>query len=309
MGDRSAAATGSLAPVAPACGRPASRCRRHGGYNSRESAKHLNPEAPLLHFLNQIYSRYGNGYCSVWTCVREEIQFSVQIEIRGLGMKSSVANHIRHSLKLASMLCVAAFFVGLAGNAGAANPIKNNTSTMNLAADWSDGAVPSNTKIAEFNNVFDQASLTLGGDVSVMGLLFDNNLSRVIIIGSGNTLTLRGTGNDIDMSAANRDVTINCSILFTAASHTWNVGSGKTLTIGGTISGNQNLTKTGSGLLIINNTDSSAAGLNIGATGGADAGTVRLGASGTLPTAGLAIRSGTLDFNGQSYTTRSAGLT
>jgi autotransporter-associated beta strand protein len=154
-------------------------------------------------------------------------------------------------MKTMQRMAVAILAVMAGTNAGAANPIKTDTTTMNVAASWSDSAVPTSSKIGEFNNVISSgkaATLTLGGNVSVLGLLFDSNLNGPVKIGSGSTLSLYASG--IDMSAANANVTIGCATAL-AADQTWNVGSGLMLTNSGILSGNYNLNKTGAGTLTL----------------------------------------------------------
>jgi fibronectin-binding autotransporter adhesin len=209
-------------------------------------------------------------------------------------------------MKTRKQMKMVAVMAGLlaAGGAQAANPIKTDTTTMNVAASWSDGLTPSSSKIGEFNNVISSgnaAALNLGGNVSVLGLLFDNNLNGPVKIGSGNTLYLYASG--VDMSSANKNVTIGCATAI-AADQGWNVGSGLILISSGVVSGNFNLTKSGNGTLLMsaaNSFGSASKTFTIGA------GTMQLGAA-TLSLGAAAnkasVSSGAvLDLNGKTFTT------
>ncbi len=96
-----------------------------------------------------------------------------------------------------------------------------------------------------------------------------------VSIGGANTLTLGGLG--LDLSAATQNLTITAPLSLSAA-QTWNVAGGRTLAVGGAV--------TGSGVLTI-----------------AGTGNVTLGAAGVLPggvgAGGLTV-SGNLDLNGFS---------
>ncbi|HZF02352.1 MAG TPA: autotransporter-associated beta strand repeat-containing protein, partial [Methylomirabilota bacterium] len=127
--------------------------------------------------------------------------------------------------------------------------IKANTATMNLAADWTPNGVPTNANIGKFDGAIssgNEGSLALGGNVTLAGLVFSNNLNGpVSIAASVNTLTLDSSmiagGTGIDMSIANQNVTNN-SPLTLKGFQAWNVISGKALTLGGA------LTHTGAGV-------------------------------------------------------------
>ena len=70
------------------------------------------------------------------------------------------------------------------GAAQAAVIIKSDTTTMNFATDWN-GTAPDITTLGEFSGIptsTTNANMTLGGDVSLLGLQFDNNLSGPVTI-------------------------------------------------------------------------------------------------------------------------------
>ncbi len=165
------------------------------------------------------------------------------------GFKSSKRTSKKYLLALAVAAAIGSGFSLPAASAGI---IKSDTTTMNAAADWS-GTAPTISTVGEFSNVIstgNEAALTLGGNVSLMGMLFDNNLNGPVTIANtgGFTLTLGSSG--IDMSAANQNVTIN-SIIALQAGQSWNVVTGRTLTVGGNIisgaAGTQTLTLNGTG--------------------------------------------------------------
>jgi len=142
-----------------------------------------------------------------------------------------------------------------ATGAQAANLLKTATATMNAATDWTlsgTGTAPSSSYVGEINNTPTSGNLSgmqLGGSINLLGLLLDNNMAGALTIGNtgGYTLTLGASG--IDMSAANNNATLNCTLSLGAA-QTWNVISGKTLKFAGTapqISGSSLLTVAGTG--------------------------------------------------------------
>jgi len=143
----------------------------------------------------------------------------------------------------------------VAVTAQAADGTKTDTATMNQAADWSNGALGTGDT-GTFDDTIstaNAANLTLGGDLSISALVFNNNLNGPVTIGAGNTLTLNSTGTGLDLSAANQNVTLNCAVT-PSASQTWNVGGGRTLTLGGTLTNLVGaLTKTGDGQLVVGN--------------------------------------------------------
>ena len=104
--------------------------------------------------------------------------------------------------------------------------IKSDTTTMNNASDWS-GVAPAIGEVGLFNNIIssaNEAALTLGGNVTVGGIVFTNNLNGNVTVAAGNTLTLGGSG--IDMSKANHSVTFNNAITL-AADQVWNITGGE----------------------------------------------------------------------------------
>ncbi|HTL73733.1 MAG TPA: autotransporter-associated beta strand repeat-containing protein [bacterium] len=150
-------------------------------------------------------------------------------------------------------------------NVHAVNVTKLDTTTMNGGVlDWS--AAPAAGDIGEFGatpSATTLANMTLGGNLTLGGLQLDGTMNGPLTIASGATLTL-GTASGINMSAANNDCTLNCGLTVNLA-QTWNVTSGRTLTIVGAITtfpSGKVLTVTGGGTV-------NAVGINTGnGTGG-----------------------------------------
>ena len=73
----------------------------------------------------------------------------------------------------------------------AVNVTKLDTTTMNGgAADWS--SAPATTDVGEFGSTpsaFSLSTMTLGGNLTLGGLQFDNSLLGPVTIAGGNTLT------------------------------------------------------------------------------------------------------------------------
>jgi rhamnogalacturonan endolyase len=140
--------------------------------------------------------------------------------------------------------------------------IKSDTTNMNTSADWS-GVAPDIGEVGLFNNIIsaaNEAALNLGGDVTIGGLVFTNNLNGSVNVAAGNTLTLGSSG--IDMSKANQNVAFNNTIAL-AALQIWNITNSRTLTVSGTLTSASNtVIKTGGGTLALGIT-SSDAGANV----------------------------------------------
>jgi len=178
----------------------------------------------------------------------------------------------------------------LTGNVLGQNAItKTDTATMNKTADWtgSDSGAPDATDLGVFDSTisaFNATNVVLGGNISLLGLVFDSNLNGPVRVNSdGNALTL-GT-NGVNTSSANNTVTLNCNVQL-AGSNVWACGS-QTVYVGGVISdGGQGygLYKTGgSGSLTLIGSTNTYTGLTI-----LDSGYITIGDSnGTGSTNGI----------------------
>jgi autotransporter-associated beta strand protein len=169
-------------------------------------------------------------------------QLSVLVGGVTLGSKTTPSKKMkttsaRNILLIAGLLLMAGVF----GAQAQTTIIKANTTTMNAAADWG-GNVPTNTTIGNFTGVIssgNEAALTLGGNVTLAGLLFGTMNGPVSIAATGgftNTLdTSPYTGlAGIDMSGANKNVTFNDALTLLGA-QAWFVPGGLTLTINGPV--------------------------------------------------------------------------
>src|ERR1700694_2178916 len=183
----------------------------------------------------------------------------------------------------------------LAQSAQAATRTKaNNTTNLNLTGSWSGGVVPGSGDIALWNSTVTGANtVSLGANLN-FGEIQITNPGGLVTINAGNTLTLSGiAGVGIDMSAATQNLTLNCNITIGAA-QTWNIGSGRTLTLGGSAAVNNGgflLTITGAGNTSIGTIISGAGGLTTSGTG-----TLTLTGANTY-SGGTTLSAGTLNVN------------
>jgi autotransporter-associated beta strand protein len=110
---------------------------------------------------------------------------------------------------------------------------QNNTTLLNAAGAWDAGGPPTGVDIAKWDSTCGaNVGTALGGNVTWGQILITNPGGAITIANTASsTLTLNGvTGTGIDMSAANQNLTINNPVTLGGA-QTWNVGSGRTLTV------------------------------------------------------------------------------
>lgn len=123
----------------------------------------------------------------------------------------------------------------------------NNSNALNLTGAWVGGVVPGSSDIAVWDSALttDRANV-IGGNLSFGGIKVTNagGTLHSINASTGFTLTLGSSG--IDMSAATANLTIS-AVMDLSASQTWNVASGRTLTIGGLNTGAGTITLSGAG--------------------------------------------------------------
>lgn len=154
-------------------------------------------------------------------------------------------------------LCLLAALAG-ASQAQASLFVKtNNVDALNLATSWTNNAVPGASDIAQWDSTVSDVNNTtniLGANLSLAGITVFNPAGAITITtnSGGNTLTLGAGG--IDLSAASQDLTLSNNVtLADYTVQTWNVPSGRTLSLGSafTRSGGAALTFNGNGTINI----------------------------------------------------------
>ena len=171
------------------------------------------------------------------------------------------------------------------------NPAKaNNADNLNLGSSWVGGTVPAATNSVQWDATVTSANtVSLGTDLAWTGINILNPAGAVTI-NAGNTLTI---SNSIDLSLATTDFTLNCNLLL-GGTNVWNVGTGRTLTVGGIVSGSNPVTKQGAGVVILAGNNTYTGGTTI------NSGTLQIGSGGSAgsigSTAGVA-NGGALFYN------------
>ena len=183
--------------------------------------------------------------------------------------------------------------------------VKNSSSAnLNQTTSWVGSVVPGSSEAAVWDDQFG-ASLTLnypGGNMAIGGIICSNNMGNDYTIGGGGTVTIGGAG--IDMSIANRNFTIAATPNQLGASQTWNVSSGRTLTVNNTLDfGGNALNLTGAGTVVFGNAFTGTGAWTIGA------GITTKFNSGAFPANSITVNSGgVLDLNGINATPSSATI-
>ena len=168
----------------------------------------------------------------------------------------------------------------------------NNTTSLNQTQSWVNDLPPNNTSTAVWNNTVTVANTTvLGADTTWAGISISNP-GGAVTINAGNTLTLGANANDINMSAAMANLTLNCPLILGDA-NTWNVANGRNLTLSGVVSGSFPITKAGLGTAILSGVNTYT-GSTLLAT---NSGTFEIGGSGTL---GSGIHAGAIEIRSGS---------
>lgn len=143
----------------------------------------------------------------------------------------------------------------------------DNTDNLNLASSWLGGFKPEATDVAVWDyNVTGPNTTTMTTNQFWGGVQIVDPGGPVTINGPTNTWVYLGSSG-IDMSAATQDLQIDW--LAVNANQTWNVPSGRTLTLSNRYYANSYVTLAGGGNIIVRPTDStiSLAGDNSGFTG------------------------------------------
>ena len=169
----------------------------------------------------------------------------------------------------------------------------NNQDNLNLTTSWVGGVVPTSADWAKWDSTVAAANTTVLGADTTWANIRITNPGGLVTINPGSpvrTLTLNGT---VDMIGATADLTLNCPLTLGGAS-TWNVTSGRTLTVGGAASGAFSVTKQGAGTAVISGANAYTGDTTI------STGTLKLGAADVIPHGtgnGNVTVTGTLDLN------------
>ena len=126
------------------------------------------------------------------------------------------------------LLALAAFLCAPSGLR--ADQIKSSQAVpLDNVQSWVGLAVPGPTELAIFDSNFGTAPMTCGinGYVDLLGIVCSNNMGTNFLILAGGKMTNGASG--IDMSAANKDFTIQAQPVALSASQTWDVNTGRTL--------------------------------------------------------------------------------
>ncbi len=153
----------------------------------------------------------------------------------------------------------------------------NNTNNLNLGTSWVGGVAPAATSTARWNNTVTAANTcALGAATTWGGITIDNPAGAVTISNTGgHSLTLGSNAIDIGMSAATANLTIQCPLIL-GAENLWNVGTSRTLTLGGGVSGGFPIIKDGGGTTLFTAANSFSGPMTV------SGGTIELGGGGTL---------------------------
>jgi autotransporter-associated beta strand protein len=126
----------------------------------------------------------------------------------------------------------------------------NNTTNLNVNTSWVGSVLPGPAATTQWNSTVTAANTTVLGADQTWGGISITNPTGTVTINAGHTLTLGANATDIAMGSASSNLTLNCPLVL-GDENTWNVANGRTLTIGGVISGAFPITKEGSGTAVL----------------------------------------------------------
>ncbi len=175
----------------------------------------------------------------------------------------------------------------------------DNATNLNLGASWIGGVPPTSSQFAKWDGTVTSPNITdLGADITWAGITIADPSGPVTINGT-NLLTLGAAALDIDQSAATADLTLNCPLAL-GGNNVWDVQIGRTLTVGGAVSGANTVTIQDAGTVVLAGTNSYSGDTIVSASS-----TLKLGAANVIPDGsgkGNVAVDGTLDLNTFSET-------
>lgn len=129
-----------------------------------------------------------------------------------------------------------------------------NATSLSSAGAWTQATAPDSGTTLAFDGTFAGGEVDTGSALSVLGLRVGAGTGAIRITGTGGALTVGGFG--IDLAAAERDLTVDNLAL--GGDQTWNIASGRTLTIGSasSLSGAFSVTKAGPGTVVLGGANS-----------------------------------------------------
>jgi autotransporter-associated beta strand protein len=130
---------------------------------------------------------------------------------------------------------------GLQNTLGSTFLKNSSTGNLNQNSEWTPNTgQPGSSDVAQWSTGSAISSLTLGNNLTWGEIQVLSPSGTVTISSDGNTLTLKGiSGTGIDMSAATANLVLDNNISISSA-QSWNVKSGQSLTLGGTVELNGN---------------------------------------------------------------------
>ena len=170
-----------------------------------------------------------------------------------------------------------------------------SSTSWSAAGNWIPGVVPSAGDAVNFDSsATANLNTVLNQDFNLLGVSVTSPTGPVSIGGS-NSLTVGANG--INLAGASQDLTISAPVVLGAA-QSWNVASGRTLSVNGGFTGAFALSIAGAGCVSAGAPIDPLVPITI-----ASGGTLKMGASGVLASGATAVNpaiNGTLDLNGTS---------
>jgi len=172
----------------------------------------------------------------------------------------------------------------------------DNATDLNVATAWVGGTAPGSTEVAKWDSTVTSSNTTILGANLTWGGIVIEDPAGLVTVEAGNTLTLGYAPVDLDLSAAETDLTLNCPLAM-EYDNLWDVAAGRTLGMVGLVSGSFPVGKQGDGTAVLFGANTYTGDTSI------HAGFLRLGAPDVIPDGGgngNVVVNGTLDLNGFS---------